>query len=138
MPGTTVWWPHNAVHGGEREQCVVVAGFQAPLSFLNASRFRSDLLALVRLAGEPKLVVIEASGILEIDFTAAQVLIELIKACQRDSIRVVIARLESVRAQQAVTRFKIDEALGKDSVFLSVDQALKAIAKRETAASAPA
>ena len=131
VPGTTVWWPHSAVHGGEREEGVIVAGFQAPLSFLNAARFRTDLLALVRVAIEPKLIVIEASGILEIDFTAAQVLIDLIRVCRRDRIRVVIARLESVRAQEAVVRFKIDEALGRNSVFLSVDQALKALAASE-------
>ena len=131
VPGTTVWWPHNAVQGGEREKDVIVAGFQAPLSFLNASRFRTELLALVRVESEPKLIVIEASGILEIDFTAAQVLIDVIKVCRRDNIKVVIARLESVRAQKAVTRFKIDQTLGKDSVFLSVEQALKALADSE-------
>ena len=80
----------------------------------------------------PALVVIEASGILEIDFTAAQMLIELIKACQRDGIRLVIARLESERAQDAVSRYKIDEALGKDCVFLSVEQAIRAGREQET------
>ena len=133
VPGTTVWWPHNAHHPGEREDGVIVAGFQAPLSFLNASRFRADLLALVhRQPVRPKLIVVEASGILEIDFTAAQVLIDLIKACQRDGIRVVIARLESVRAQEAVARFGIDQALGRNSVYLSVQQALKALADEDT------
>ena len=129
VPGTTVWWPHNAAHRGEQEDGIVVAGFQAPLSFLNASHFRTDLEALVQSAAtKPRLVVIEASGILEVDFTAAQVLIDLIKSCQRDGIRVVVARLESVRAQQAFARFRIDEVLGRNSVFLSVEQAVKAAA----------
>ena len=133
VPGTTVWWPHNAHHPGEREERVVVAGFQAPLSFLNASGFRSDLMTLLQSASvKPTLVVLEASGILEIDFTAAQMLIELIKACQRDGIRVVMARLESVRAQDAVRRYQIDETLGKGCIFLSVEQAIRAARDQET------
>jgi SulP family sulfate permease len=75
----------------------------------------------------PRLLVIEASGILEVDFTAAQVLIDLIKTCHRDGIIVAVARLESLRAQQAFARFHIKEALGPDHVFLSVDQAVRAL-----------
>lgn len=133
VPGTTVWWPHNTRHPGEREERVVVAGFQAPLSFLNASGFRADLMALVQSAASPPvLIVIEASGILEIDFTAAQMLIELIKACRRDGIRLVIARLESERAQAEVSRYRIDETLGKDCIFLSVEHAIRAAREQET------
>ena len=111
----------------------MVAGFQAPLSFLNASGFRSDLMRLVQSAStKPMLVVIEASGILEIDFTAAQMLIELIKACHRDGIRIVMARLESERAQDAVSRYKIDETLGKGCIFLGVGQAIRAARDQET------
>ncbi len=129
VPGTTVWWPHSAQLHVEHNEAVIVAGFQAPLSFLNAARFRSEMLGLVQSATtKPKLIVIEASGILEIDFTAAQVLIDLIETCRRDGITVAIARLESVRAQEAVTRFGINDKLGPQRVFLSVDQALKALA----------
>ena len=56
------------------------------------------------------------------------VLIDLIETRQRDGITVAVARLESVRAQEAFTRFGIDHRLGANRVFLSVDQALKALA----------
>jgi hypothetical protein len=46
------------------------------LSFLNAMNFRADVLKVIRMAS-PKLLVLEASGILDIDFTAAQMLLEL-------------------------------------------------------------
>ena len=129
VPGTTVWWPHSAQLHVQHDEKVMVIGFQAPLSFLNAARFRSEMLGLVQSATtKPKLIVIEASGILEIDFTAAQVLIDLIGTCRREGIRVAVARLESVRAQEAVARFGIDKTLGPNRVFLSVDQALKALA----------
>jgi MFS superfamily sulfate permease-like transporter len=128
VPDTTVWWPLNPHHPGERDPDIIVAGFQAPLSFLNASHFRADMLQLVRSAPQrPKLLVIEASGILEVDFTAAQILIDLIKTCHRDGIVVAFARLESLRAQQAFSRFHIDDVVGKDHIFLSVDQAVRAL-----------
>jgi sulfate permease, SulP family len=40
---------------------------------------------------------------------------------------VAVARLESVRAQQAVARFQIDDLLGKDHIFHSVEQAIRAL-----------
>jgi sulfate permease, SulP family len=129
VAGTTVWWPHSPELHVQHNEAVMVVGFQAPLSFLNAARFRSELLGLVQSAmTKPKLIVIEATGILEIDFTAAQVLIDLIETCRRDGITVAVARLESVRAQEAFARFGINDRLGPHRVFLSVDQALKALA----------
>jgi len=77
-------------------------------------------------------IVLEGTGILEIDFTAAQVLIDLIESCQHDGIMVAVARLESVRAQEAFARFGINDRLGANRVFLSVDQALKALAIEES------
>src|SRR3954464_500723 len=46
VPGTSIWWPSNPHIRGETEPHVVVAGFQAPLSFLNAYHFRRDVMAL--------------------------------------------------------------------------------------------
>ena len=128
VPGTTIWWPSNLHVKGEIEPNVVVAGLQAPLSFLNASHFRADVLGLLKAsATPPRLLVLEASGIPEIDFTAAQVLLDLIGICRADGIKIAVARLESPRTQQAFSRFKIYDALGQDYVFLSVDQAIRAL-----------
>ena len=52
VPGTSIWWPASPNHPGERVPGVIVAGFQAPLSFLNAYHFRHDLLAALRDAPE--------------------------------------------------------------------------------------
>ena len=70
--------------------------------------------------------MLEATGIVEIDFTAAQVLIELICRCRADGVDIAIARLESVRAQDAMMRFGIDDALGPDRRFQSVEEAVRA------------
>lgn len=128
VPGTTIWWPESKHLDGEQNPDVAVVGLQAPLSFLNADNFRADVLKVVsQLTPKPRLLVIEASGIIEIDFTAAQILLDLIRQCQADGLTVAMARLESTRAQEAFTRFGIYDVLPKGCIFHSVDQAIHAL-----------
>ena len=127
VPGTTIWWPANPNITGEQVPDVAVVGLQAPLTFLNAATFRADVLKVVGTS-KPRLLVLEATGMLEIDFTAAQILIDLIKTCQAEGVTVAIARLESTRAQQAFERFNLYDVLPKDHVFLSVDEAVRRLA----------
>jgi sulfate permease, SulP family len=131
VPGTSIWWPSSSNLPGEREPGVVVAGFQAPLSFLNAYDFRRDILeALKSSPQKPRLLVLEATGIVEIDFTAAQVLSDLIRRCDADGVDFAIARLESFRAQEAMARFGINTLLGPDRQFRSVEEAVRARGKK--------
>jgi SulP family sulfate permease len=126
VPGTTIWWPaspHPQMKG-ERLPGVAVVGQQAPLSFLNAPTFRSEVMKVVN-DEQPKLLVLEAGGMVEIDFTAAQVLIQLFGECRDQGVTVALARLESVRAQEAFERFGIYEVLHRDHVFHSVDEAVR-------------
>jgi MFS superfamily sulfate permease-like transporter len=69
--------------------------------------------------------VLEATGIVEIDFTAAQVLTATITACHAAGLDVAIARLESARAQQAIDRFGIRKLIGSDHLFQSVEEAVR-------------
>jgi sulfate permease, SulP family len=129
VPGTSVWWPPSPHLRGVIEPDVMVVGFAAPLSFLNAYRFRQDVLNALRSpTPRPRLIVLEATGILDIDFTAAQILGDVIRRCHLDGIAFTIARLESVRAQDAVARFGIEEVLGPNHVFRSVEEAIRAFA----------
>ena len=131
VPGTSIWWPSSANLPGEQEPGVIVAGFQAPLSFLNAYHFRRDILAALKSApAKVRLLVLEATGIVEIDFTAAQILTDIIRQCHADGVDFAIARLESLRAQDAIARFGIEALLGPDHQFHSVEEAVRARAKK--------
>jgi MFS superfamily sulfate permease-like transporter len=135
VPGTSIWWPSNPHIPGETESGVIVAGFQAPLSFLNAYHFRRDLMGLLHAAREqPRLIVLEATGIVEIDFTAAQVLSDTINACHAAAIDFAIARLESARAQDAIERSGIERLLGSNHLFQSVEEAIRARGDKAEAA----
>jgi SulP family sulfate permease len=70
--------------------------------------------------------VLEATGIVEIDFTAAQILSDTINACRADGVGFAIARLESDRAREAIEKFGIDELLETKRPFHSVEEAIRA------------
>ena len=127
VPDTSIWWPSSPHIPGETEPDVIVAGFQAPLSFLNAYHFRRDMMALLQSAPQRTgLIVLEATGIVEIDFTAAQILSDTIAACCSTGADFAIARLESIRAQQAIERFGIEQLLAARHPFHSVEEAIRA------------
>lgn len=127
--GTTVWWPASGAHPGESEPGVRVIGFQAPLSFLNAHEFRQGMLAAIGEAkGAARLIVLEASSIVEIDFTAAGLVAEVIKAAHAAGLDLAVARLESVRAQTAFDQFGLTDALGAGRLFHSVEEAVRTLA----------
>src|SRR5262249_1751586 len=128
---TSIWWPKSALMKGEIEPGVVVAGLQAPLSFLNAYQFRADMRDLRRSHPEQvHLFVLEATGIVQIDFTAAQVLIQIIRESPRQEMLFAIARLDPGRAQEALPRFPVHDVLDPARIFRSVEEAIRALGPR--------
>ncbi|TCR64947.1 SulP family inorganic anion transporter [Bosea sp. BK604] len=126
IEGTTIWWPPEAGQKVEPTPGVLVVGFQAPLLFANANSFRQAMLALIETR-RPAILVLEASAIAAIDYTAAQALSGLVRACREQGIGFAIARLESVRARAALLQFGITAELGSDHLFHSVEEAVVAL-----------
>jgi MFS superfamily sulfate permease-like transporter len=130
-PGSTVWWPSGPNFSGETVPGIVVVGFQAPLFFLNAETFRRTIDEAVRRAPQPvRAIVLEASSIVEVDFSGAQTLATLITSWKERGTDFYIARLESTRALQALQTFGILAILGQQRVFHSVADAIGQIAQR--------
>lgn len=124
IPGTTIWWPA----AGERVDDVLVLGFQAPLAFLNADIFARGVEAQIAARPSVKLLVLEASSVVEIDYTAAQSVAALLHHCRERHIDFAVARLESIRARRSVDRFGLLKLLGADHLFHSVQDAVTALA----------
>ena len=128
VPGSTIWWPANPNIVGETDAGIVVVGFQAPLFFLNAETFRRTLEDVVRGAHQPvHAIILEASSLVEVDFSGAQALTALIRLWKSRGMDFYIARLESVRAQQALEAFGVIALLGQQRIFHSVDDTIKQI-----------
>lgn len=131
VAGTTIWWPVHQTRTADAGPVpgVLVVGFQAPLTFLNAYDFRRQILQMAGGAqGGPQLMVLEASGIIELDFTAAEILNGLIGKLHAQGVDFALARLESVHARADFDRFGVTEAVGADHVFHSVAEAVATLA----------
>jgi sulfate permease, SulP family len=74
-----------------------------------------------------KLLVIEASGIIDIDYTGSQILQQTIAGLRSRSIEVAIARLSDKQAQVEARRNGLISALGPERVFKSVEEAVRRI-----------
>jgi SulP family sulfate permease len=128
IPGTSIWWPRDKDAKGELVPAVRVIALQAPLSFLNAYNFRRAIERFASQDPPPKLIVIEANALVEIDYTGATVLAEVIGQLRGRGVDVAVARLESVRAQESFARLGLFALIGRDHVFRSVQEAIDALA----------
>jgi MFS superfamily sulfate permease-like transporter len=126
VPGSTVWWPIGSNFVGERQPGIMVVGFQAPLFFLNADSFHKSLAdTLAREPQQLRAVILEAGSMVELDYSAAQMLSCLIDEWKSKGVTFFVARLESVRAQRAFETFGILPLLGGKKAFHSVDEAVR-------------
>jgi len=128
VPGGTIWWPASPEEKREHEAGVLVFSPAAPINFTNAAFICDSIMARVAEAREPvKLLVIEGSGIIEIDYTGAQILQQAIADLRERGIEVALARLSDTRAQASARHTGLVEALGKGKIFKSVEEAVRAI-----------
>ncbi len=129
-PGTTVWWPAETEQG-ETVAGVLVFAPAAPLNFTNAGFFRSELHRMMDGAVTPvRLVVIEASGMIDLDYTGAGMLCQLIAALRAGGTDVAIARLSAERARQQAARTGLLDTLGPGHLFRTVEDAVNALQPR--------
>ena len=130
VPGTTVWWPPGAGEDGETEAGVLVFAPAAPITFTNVVYVCRRLQASVADAAEPvRLVVLEASGITEIDYTGPRVLRTTLSWLRKRGIRVVLARLSSDEARHQAELTGLMSDIGADNIFRSVEEAISRCGK---------
>ena len=128
VPGSTVWWPPGRDENSEHVPGVLVFATAAPLTFTNAQYIRDKIMTALAAAPAPvKLLVIEASGMIDIDYTGSQILQQTIVQLRSRSIEVAIARLSDKRAQEQAGQTGLIAALGPGRVFRSVEEAVRRI-----------
>ena len=127
LPGTTVWWPL-----GERPDAVPVPGvvayrFDAALYFANATRFRDRVREIVAAAAPPpRLFVLDASGIDDVDFTGGRVLLQVVHELHACEVDVAVARA-SGEAPRDTARAGLRRHVPDDHIFVTVDEAVRAL-----------
>src|SRR5215468_323566 len=127
LPGTTIWWPPAPDVAGETVPGVLVFAPAAPLTFVNAEYVRRRLDRALAERGDIRLLVIEASGVTLVDYTATQTLIQTIARLHREKVDVAVARLEATLAETSAERAGLLAALGEGRVFHSVEEAVRTL-----------
>ncbi|MDM0103830.1 SulP family inorganic anion transporter [Variovorax sp. J22R24] len=139
VPGSTVWWPPVPDAPFEHEIGVLVFAPGAPLNFTNCERICAEIRSAIARQRQPvKLLVIEANGIIDIDYTGSQVLRRAIAEWQDAGIVVAMARLSAGRAREQAHRTGVIETLGQERVFMSVEEAVRTLSPLRPPAAAPA
>jgi MFS superfamily sulfate permease-like transporter len=133
LPDSTIWWPANAAKGGHTVPGVIVVALQAPLSFLNAYEFQSQIRMRATAKPDLKLIVLEAHAVVEIDYTGAKILADVAREFQDKGVAFAIARMESLRAQANLKSNGLDAVIPGDHMFHSVDEAVRSLAPQASA-----
>jgi MFS superfamily sulfate permease-like transporter len=111
---------------------VLVIAPAAPLNFTNAASIIGKVEAAIAGRRPPvELLVIEASGIIDIDYTGSQLLQRAIADLRAKGITVAIARLSHEQAQREAGRSSLVASIGQDHVFMSVEEAVQKLGPRE-------
>lgn len=129
IPGTTSWAPLSSVSNALQLPGILVVLFATPVWYANAVHFRTELdRALTRAEGVPKLVVLDALGMSDIDYTGARALREVVEKFERDHIQFAVARAGS-RLRAGLARSGLLARIGSENFFPSVGAAVSALGR---------
>jgi MFS superfamily sulfate permease-like transporter len=133
IPGTTSWAPLTAPERPAEIPGVLVVLFAAPLWYANATHFRAGLDHARRQPEHAlRLVVLDALGMYDVDFTGSRALSKALDALRQDGITFVVARAGD-HLKENLARAGLLERIGADHFYASVDEAATAVAAVPTA-----
>jgi sulfate permease, SulP family len=134
LPGTTSWVPLSGVDHAAQVPGVLVVLFATPLWYANATHFQNQVAAsLQRALGTPRLLVLDAIGMTDLDYSGGLALRSVLDNLDRDRITFAVARAAQ-RVRGSMTRSGLLERIGEDHFFPAVDEAVATLAPRSTGA----
>ncbi|MBN3786658.1 SulP family inorganic anion transporter [Burkholderia sp. Ac-20353] len=132
------WFPHRVEPNLLAAPGIVVYRFEADLFYANTGRFAEEVLELVNGASTPlRWLVIDASEINNIDYTAGKKLTELGAELDRRGVGIAAVALPT-GVRHEIERYKALRVGGTHrEIFETVDAAIEALRDRSPPASAP-
>jgi len=121
-----LWLPVPATPGGITGPGLIIYRFGADLFYANANRFVDEVHALVRHAPTPvRWFIVDCSAITDIDYSAAQVMRDLLDDFARREITVLFARVNPyMRAD--MERHCLTPVVGETRIFGTLHEAVAA------------
>ena len=127
IPDTTSWAPLSSNVAAAQVPSVLAVLFATPLWYANAVHFRAQLTdSLARALGTPRLVVLDALGMSDVDYTGSRALSAVLDELDRDHTAFAVARAGE-HARQGLRRSGLLARIGEDHFFPSVDEAVRAL-----------
>ena len=127
IPDTTSWAPLSINADAAQVPSVLAVLFATPLWYANAVHFRAQLTeSLARALGTPRLVVLDALGMSDIDYTGSRALGAVMDELDSDHTAFAVARAGE-HARQGLRRSGLLARIGEDHFFPSVDEAVRAL-----------
>jgi high affinity sulfate transporter 1 len=121
------WAPEPASPGEETEPGLLVYRFGADLFYANDNRFADEVRELVARAPHPvRTLVVDASAITDIDYSAARTVRDLCAELVTKGVRVVFARV-SPFLKNDMDRHGITAAIGANNMFPTLHEAVDAV-----------
>jgi MFS superfamily sulfate permease-like transporter len=124
--GGDLWRLIPAVPGAVTEPGLAIYRFGAPLFYANAGRFSDEIRALAGPApSHLRWVIVDASAIARIDYTAARVVLDLQRNLADRGVELVFAHVES-DLKSDLERHRLTEVIGANRIFDRLHDALDA------------
>jgi SulP family sulfate permease len=120
------WIPIPATPGTMTEPGIIVYRFGADLFYANQNRFADEVRALVAHAPTPiHCFIVDAGAITDIDYSAAQSLLELLEDLGRQKVSMVFGRV-NYYLRSDMDRHGITAAIGEGHIFPTLHEAIAA------------
>jgi len=127
LPDTTSWAPISSGQGAAQVPSVLAVLFATPLWYANAVHFRTQMTAaMARALGTPRLVVLDTTGMSDLDYTGSRALRQVLDELELNHIEFAVARA-GARVREAMKRSGLFTRIGEDHFFPSVDAAVTAL-----------
>ena len=116
-----------ATPGTETAPGLIIYRFGADLFYANEKSFVDEVHALVDRASTPvRWLIVDASAITDIDYSAARSIRDLIDDLKQKGIGVVFARV-SPYLRSDLHRHRIAAVIGENTIFATLHEAIDAV-----------
>ena len=127
IPSTTSWASRNCTEHAIEVPGVLVVLFPTPLWYANATDFRTEMTAAIDRSDHAlRLVVLDAMGMTDIDYTGARALRQLLDQLDSSGVAFAMARTSNT-VRGSLGRSGLLGLVGEDHLFASVDEAVTAL-----------
>ena len=129
LPGTHVFRDRGRFEDAEAVESVLVLRVDAAFSFFNAAYFRDYILRKSRQGSDVRAVVIDGSGINDLDTTAIEALRELVGTLKEWEIAFYLAGLKGP-VRDILARSELSDALDSSCFQLTPYHAVRSVLER--------